>query len=92
MAKRGKKPSSPEYREALITSRFNDIKSLMEKGYPRYLACKKLGFDSKWFYKNLSYKQKRILDEIYSLHSYVSSGTKWRMERCWVNINYYKKF
>jgi hypothetical protein len=72
MAKRGRKPMDPKLKEELLISRFNLVKELMEKGWPQYKACKKLGINRAWLYKNTTPIQKKILDEI---HFSFSQGT-----------------
>lgn len=63
-----------------INARFESIKGLMEQGYKRYEACKKIGITRDYLYKHLNFEQKRILDEIYFSFSGGSSETKWRVE------------
>ena len=75
MAKRGRKPIDPKLKEELLICRFNLVKELMEKGWPEYKACKKLGIDRQSFYMNTTAIQKKILDEIRFLFS---GGTKQR--------------
>ena len=65
MAKRGPKPQDPVLKEALVISRFNKIKELMEQGYPQYIACKKIKLDRHWIYYNFTPYQKAVLDQIY---------------------------
>ena len=69
----GAKPMDPALKETLINYRFNLVKELMEKGFPKYVACKKLGISRNWFHKNSTAEQKRILDEI----QYGFSKGKW---------------
>ena len=64
MAKRGRRPIDPKLKEELIISGFDLVKELMEKGWPEYKACKKLGIDRQWFNRNTTAIQKKILDEI----------------------------
>lgn len=80
MEKRGRKPQDPALKQALVTCRFNSVKELMEQGYPKYIACKKLGIDRNWLHKNTTSEQNRILDEIYFGFSQGSSATKWKIE------------
>lgn len=65
MAQRGRKPQDPALKQALVISRFNQVKELMEQGYPKYIACKKLKLSRSWIYRNFTDKQMVILDQIY---------------------------
>jgi hypothetical protein len=80
MAQRGRKPQDPALKQAIVTCRFNSVKELMEQGYPKYIACKKLGICRSWLHKKMSAEQNRILDEIYFGFSQGSSATKWKVE------------
>ena len=64
MAKRGRKPQDFETKQLIIANRFDSVKKLMEYGYPKYIACKKLGIHRSWFDNNINFEMKRILDEI----------------------------
>ena len=58
MAKRGRKPQDPALKKVLVTCRFDSVKELMEQGYPKYIACKKLGISGNWLHqKSLENKQ-----------------------------------
>jgi hypothetical protein len=80
MAKKGIKPQDPALKQALVTFRFNSVKELMEQGYPKYIACKKLGINRNWLHNNTTAVQKRILDEIYFGFSQGSLSTKRKVE------------
>ena len=68
-------------KQSIITCRFNSVKELMEQGYPKYIACKKLGINRNWLHRNITPEQNRILDEIYFGFSQGSSAAKWRVEK-----------
>jgi hypothetical protein len=55
--------------QEVIKNRFEEIKKLVNLGYPRYIACKKLKITRVFIYKYLNYEQIRELDEIYFQHS-----------------------
>ena len=64
MSKRGRKPQDKEVVQELFNLKFPLVKELMELGYPRYIACKKLRICRHWLYNNSNNEQRRILDEI----------------------------
>lgn len=65
MAKPGPKPKDKKLLQEIFNSKFVLIKELMELGYPKYIACKKIGVSTPWFYKYATKEHIRILDEIY---------------------------
>ena len=64
MSKRGRKPQDKQLVQELFNSKFPLVKELMELGYPKYIACKKVGIHRNWLNNNCTFEQKRILDEI----------------------------
>jgi len=64
MSKRGRKPQDKQLVQELFNSKFPLVKELMELGYPKYIACKKVGINRNWLHNNSTFEQKRILDEI----------------------------
>lgn len=65
MATRGRKPQDKKIVQELFNSKFPLVKELMELGYPKYIACKKVGIHRNWLNENSNTEQRRILDEIY---------------------------
>jgi hypothetical protein len=59
----------PQLSQEVIKNRFEEIKKLVNLGYPRYIACKKLKIQRKFIYKYLNSEQLRELDEIYFQYS-----------------------
>ena len=79
-ARGGSRPGSGRKRKVDSTNNeeiLNKIKSMMEKGIPKYVACKKIQITRSAFDKDLSLEQKRILDEITYSFSQGTSKNKY---------------
>lgn len=50
--------------QAEINQRFEAVKDLMEAGYTRQIACKKIGIHTYFLSRYLNDQQKRDLDEV----------------------------
>jgi hypothetical protein len=75
------KNMKPKPTQDIINKRFEEIKELVNLGYPRYIACKKLKISRSIIYKYFNNEQLRELDELYFSNSNGSYATKSKVEK-----------
>lgn len=71
----------PKLSQDIINKKFEQIKELVDMGYPRYIACKKLKISRNIIYKYFNDEQLRQLDESYFSNSNGSWATKSKVEK-----------